>query len=95
MREKRVLWPWDFAKILLDSMLTALENQRVPGSTVRGSLTTCAEGFKAKSPIVTMFVTIQERHGPYDSRGSRYECGAIDSELEPGRRTKFSSEEIH
>ncbi|HKZ05030.1 MAG TPA: patatin-like phospholipase family protein [Methylomirabilota bacterium] len=29
--DKRVLWPWDFAKILLDTMLTALENQRVPG----------------------------------------------------------------
>jgi hypothetical protein len=24
-------WPWDFGKILLDTMLTALENQRVPG----------------------------------------------------------------
>ena len=29
--DKRVLWPWDFAKILLDTMLIALENQRVPG----------------------------------------------------------------
>ena len=29
--DKRVLWPWDFARILLDTMLTALENQRVPG----------------------------------------------------------------
>jgi NTE family protein len=29
--DKRVLWPWDFAKILLETMLTALENQRVPG----------------------------------------------------------------
>jgi NTE family protein len=29
--DKRVLWPWDFAKILVDTMLTALENQRVPG----------------------------------------------------------------
>jgi hypothetical protein len=29
--DKRILWPWDFAKILLDTMLTALENQRVPG----------------------------------------------------------------
>ncbi len=26
------LWPWDFAKILLDTMLNALENQRVPGT---------------------------------------------------------------
>jgi hypothetical protein len=26
-----VLWPWGFAKILIDMMLTALENQRVPG----------------------------------------------------------------
>ncbi len=30
--DKRVLWPWDFAKILLDTMLTALENQGVPGA---------------------------------------------------------------
>lgn len=29
---KKHLWPWDFAKILLDTMLSALENQRVPGS---------------------------------------------------------------
>lgn len=29
---KRHLWPWDFAKILVDTMLSALENQRVPGS---------------------------------------------------------------
>ncbi len=29
---KRHLWPWDFAKILLETMLTALENQRVSGS---------------------------------------------------------------
>lgn len=29
---KRHLWPWDFAKILLETMLSALENQRVPGS---------------------------------------------------------------
>jgi NTE family protein len=29
--DKRHLWPWDFAKILLDTMLSALENQRVPG----------------------------------------------------------------
>ena len=29
--EKRILWPWDFTRILLDTMLTALENQRVPG----------------------------------------------------------------
>jgi len=28
--EKR-LWPWDFAKILLETMLTALDNQRVAG----------------------------------------------------------------
>jgi NTE family protein len=28
---KRYLFPWDFAKILLATMLTALENQRVPG----------------------------------------------------------------
>ena len=32
MPEKKYLFPWDFAKILLDTMLTALENQRVPGS---------------------------------------------------------------
>lgn len=32
MPQKKHLWPWDFAKILLDTMLTALENQRVPGS---------------------------------------------------------------
>jgi NTE family protein len=32
MPEKKHLFPWDFAKILLDTMLTALENQRVPGS---------------------------------------------------------------
>ncbi len=30
--QKKYLWPWDFAKILLDTMLSALENQRVPGS---------------------------------------------------------------
>jgi NTE family protein len=30
--QKEHLWPWDFAKILLDTMLNALENQRVPGS---------------------------------------------------------------
>ena len=29
---KRHLWPWDFAKILLETMLSALENQRVSGS---------------------------------------------------------------
>jgi hypothetical protein len=29
---KHRLWPWDFAKILLETMLHALENQRVPGS---------------------------------------------------------------
>jgi NTE family protein len=29
---RRYLFPWDFAKILLDTMLGALENQRVPGS---------------------------------------------------------------
>jgi NTE family protein len=29
---KRRLWPWDFVRILLDTMLTALENQRVPGA---------------------------------------------------------------
>jgi NTE family protein len=29
---KKHLWPWDFAKILLETMLSALENQRVPGS---------------------------------------------------------------
>ena len=32
MPAKKHLWPWDFAKILLETMLTALENQRVPGS---------------------------------------------------------------
>lgn len=26
------LWPWDFAKILLETMLTALDNQRVAGA---------------------------------------------------------------
>jgi NTE family protein len=26
------LWPWDFARILLDTMFAALENQRVPGA---------------------------------------------------------------
>jgi NTE family protein len=31
MPDKQVLWPWDFARILIDTMLTALENQRVPG----------------------------------------------------------------
>ena len=31
MPNKKVLWPWDFARILIDTMLTALENQRVPG----------------------------------------------------------------
>jgi NTE family protein len=30
--DKKYLWPWDFAKILLDTMLNALENQRIPGS---------------------------------------------------------------
>jgi hypothetical protein len=69
-QETRInLWAVDFAKILLDSMLTALENQRVPGplwqdTILTPTLTACAEGFKSKSPIVTMFVTIQERHGP-------------------------------
>jgi NTE family protein len=29
---KAYLWPWDFAKILLETMLTALDNQRVRGS---------------------------------------------------------------
>jgi NTE family protein len=29
---KRRLWPWDFARILLDTMLIALDNQRVPGA---------------------------------------------------------------
>ena len=28
---RRRLWPWDLAAILLETMLTALENQRVPG----------------------------------------------------------------
>jgi NTE family protein len=38
--DKRVLWPWDFAKILLDTMLTALENQRGcrgPSGRIRSS----------------------------------------------------------
>jgi len=30
--QKKHLWPWDFAKILLDTMLNALENQRIPGT---------------------------------------------------------------
>jgi NTE family protein len=29
---KMRLWPWDFAKILLETMLTALDNQRVAGA---------------------------------------------------------------
>ena len=29
---KKHLWPWDFAKILIETMLAALENQRVPGA---------------------------------------------------------------
>jgi len=36
--DKRVLWPWDFAKILVDTMLTALENQRVPGPLWRNTI---------------------------------------------------------
>lgn len=28
---KRTLWPWDYARLLLDTMFAALENQRVPG----------------------------------------------------------------
>ena len=30
--QKKHLWPWDFAKILLGTMLNALENQRIPGT---------------------------------------------------------------
>lgn len=30
--DRERLWPWDFAKILLDTMLNALENQRVTGT---------------------------------------------------------------
>lgn len=30
--DKKHLWPWDFAKIVLETMLTALDNQRVAGS---------------------------------------------------------------
>lgn len=29
---KRHLWPWDLAWLILDTMLSALDNQRVPGS---------------------------------------------------------------
>ena len=31
-RVKKRLWPWDFARILVETMLTALDNQRVPGA---------------------------------------------------------------
>ena len=31
LRAKRYLWPWDFAMVLLDAMLSAIDNQRVPG----------------------------------------------------------------
>ena len=32
MPTRRHLFPWDFARLLLDTMLSALENQRVPGA---------------------------------------------------------------
>jgi NTE family protein len=32
LASKRHLWPWDFAKILLETLLTAIDNQRVAGT---------------------------------------------------------------
>lgn len=42
--KKKHLYPWDFAKIVLDTMLNALENQRVPGGLWQDTILIQVEG---------------------------------------------------
>jgi len=46
----RYLWPWDFAKIVLDTMLRALDNQRVLGPLWQNTILIQVDGIQTLQP---------------------------------------------
>lgn len=62
--DKTRLWPWDFAKILLDTMLNALDNQRVPGALWQDTVLIQVQGV----PTLKLDLSIADKE-------RLYQCG--------------------
>jgi len=59
--DKKHLWPWDFAKILLDTMLNALDNQRVPGALWQDTILIQVDGV----PTLKLDLSVAEKERLY------------------------------
>jgi len=78
--DKKRLWPWDFAKILLDTMLNALDNQRVPGALWQDTILIQVEGI----PTLKLDLSVAEKErlfrAGYDQARRYFRKGAPTSQ---------------